>query len=293
MSNRLILNIAVATALGAVAPAVSASDVITACAAKSGALRVINVAQSCARSETRLSWNIQGPQGQQGPSGPEGAIGLGGAQGQQGPSGPAGAIGPVGPQGLQGLSGSVGPVGPQGPEGPSGPGHAVAVDGEGDVIGTVIGKRQPTALDNGTYSEYFRVTVLTDEGYVAEFYQHSGKLISRIDRIYYSESDCTGQAYAEVPPGTVGYRGGDNFEGPVYAVPVDAASAEGVRYHSASSYGIDNLTCVYNGNGGTLGPFAFEATRNDPSVTGIPNGEWANGYQQKAPSVPYPITIQH
>lgn len=273
MSNRLILDIAVATVLGAVTPALSAGDVITACAAKSGALRVIGEAQSCARSETRLSWNIQGPQG------------------QQGPSGPAGAIGPLGPQGAQGLPGREGPVGPQGPEGPSGPGHAVAVDGEGNVIGTVIGKRGPTAINASSESESFVVTVLTDQAYVAEFYQHSGILTSRIGKIYYSETDCTGQAYAEVPPGTVGYRGGQNFEGPIYAVPINAASAEGIHYRSNTAFNYEHCSDPYGG--GTLGPFAFEATRNDPSVTGIPNGEWAYGMQVKAPSFPHPITIQH
>lgn len=310
MSNRLVLSIAVATVLGAVAPAISASDVINACVGKTGALRVISTGKSCDRKETPLSWNIQGPQGEQGLAGPAGAIGPAGHQGEQGLAGPAGATGPAGLQGEQGLAGPQGPVGPQGPrgdtgaqglagpmgpagaegpmgppgpEGPSEPGHAVAVDGEGNVIGTVIGKRQ-TTVDG---SDWFRVTVLTDKGYVAEFYQQNGRLISIIGTIYYSEPNCTGQAYAEAPPGTVGYRGGQNFTGPVYAVPVDAASAAGVRYVSARGNG----GCESNWN--DLGPFAFEAVPNDPSVTGIPNGEWAYGSQVKAPSVPYPITIQH
>ncbi len=243
MSNRLVLSIAVATVLGAAAPAISASDVINACVGKTGALRVISARKSCSSNETPLSWNIQGPQGE---------------------------------QGLVGPAGAMGPAGPQGPEGPSGPGHAVAVDGDGNVIGTVIGKGSG------------RVAVLTDEGYEAEFMQLDGVLASTMGPIYYSGPDCTGQAYARRVPGTVGHQG---YDGPVYAVPVNAESAEGAFFRSLSDSS-DNQ-CSEPDQIGTLRPGAFEAVRNDPLVTGVPIGEWAYGSQVKAPSVPYPITIQH
>lgn len=50
----------------------------------------------CARHDTRLTWNEQGPRGRRGATGATGA------------SGPAGATGPAGPQGAPGLAGADG-----------------------------------------------------------------------------------------------------------------------------------------------------------------------------------------
>ena len=347
MSNRLVLSIAVATALGAMAPAVSASDVINACVGKTGALRVISAGKSCGRNETPLSWNIQGPQGEQGLAGPAGAIGPAGPQGAQGLAGPAGATGPAGPQGGQGLAGPAGatgpagpqgaqglagpagatgpagpqggqglagpqgpvgpegprgdtgaqglagpmgpagaegPMGPQGPEGPSGAGAALAIDGEGNLIGTVVGthgKRDRTATDD----EDFLVTVITDEGYVGEFLQRDGSLRTRIGTTHYSGNRCDGQAYAYAPPGTVGFRNQPSQAGgtvDLYAIPLEAAAAVGVH---SGSFAEDGSYCqMYIDT--VLGPGFFEAMLNDSLVTGIPTADWDQ------PSFVGPITIQ-
>jgi hypothetical protein len=81
---------------------------------------VLRVVSKCARDETKISWNVVGPQG------PAGAIGATGAEGAVGATGPEGAVGSTGPQGLtgatgpQGLTGATGPQGLTGATGPQG-----------------------------------------------------------------------------------------------------------------------------------------------------------------------------
>src|SRR5215470_9828709 len=82
---------------------------IFACIAQQGTLKVVAQNVPCGQNETRISWNIAGPQGPAGPVGPVG------------PTGATGAQGPVGPAGPVGLSGPIGPAGPSGPAGPTGP----------------------------------------------------------------------------------------------------------------------------------------------------------------------------
>ncbi len=97
---------------GLAAATIPASDgVITACYSRSGgALRVIDASvTNCKPSETRLTWNQEGPQGPPGPQGPAG------------PAGPAGPDGPAGPQGPAGETGATGPAGPAGETGATGP----------------------------------------------------------------------------------------------------------------------------------------------------------------------------
>ena len=62
-----------------------------------GNMRLVDAGTPCRANETRVEWNVVGPQGPQGPQGP---VGL------QGPAGPQGATGP------QGLTGPAGPPGP-------------------------------------------------------------------------------------------------------------------------------------------------------------------------------------
>jgi hypothetical protein len=89
---------------GAYALASASGGTITVCVSHSrGALYK---AKKCAKHDTKLSWNAQGPAGVPGTQGPQGALG---AQGRQGPTG---ATGPIGRQG------------PGGPQGPPGTGNA-------------------------------------------------------------------------------------------------------------------------------------------------------------------------
>lgn len=98
-----------------------APGVITACVGNlTERIRLIGATDACRPWETRIQWNIRGPEGPAGPAGPAGPVG---PMGPQGPAGPAGAMGPEGPAGAagpQGPAGAQGPAGPQGPEGPQG-----------------------------------------------------------------------------------------------------------------------------------------------------------------------------
>ncbi|HVB38203.1 MAG TPA: hypothetical protein VND92_06680, partial [Vicinamibacterales bacterium] len=82
-----------------------------------GQVRIIGANDTCLRNETKIEWNITGPQGPQGEQGIQGPIGPMGPQGQQGLTGPEGPQGPQGLQGPQGVQGQQGPKGDQGPQG--------------------------------------------------------------------------------------------------------------------------------------------------------------------------------
>lgn len=87
------------------------SNVLEACINPgNGGMRLVDSNTPCHNNETRVQWNITGPQGPQGPQGPVGP---------QGPQGETGAQGPQGATGPQGLAGQTGPEGPQGPAGAS------------------------------------------------------------------------------------------------------------------------------------------------------------------------------
>jgi len=79
-----------------------------------GQVRIIGPAETCARNETLVTWNVTGPAGPEGPQGPAGP------PGPQGPQGPQGPTGPQGPQGVQGSTGAQGTPGAQGDQGPKG-----------------------------------------------------------------------------------------------------------------------------------------------------------------------------
>ncbi len=119
-----VIGFVAAFALGAGIPAAFAATsgegdgvAIHACAGPNGQLRVVEAGEQCRKSETRLSWNSEGPAG---PAGADGARGEPGPQGEPGPAGPPGEQGPPGP---------VGPKGETGERGPAGPAGARAVDG--------------------------------------------------------------------------------------------------------------------------------------------------------------------
>ena len=131
--------IAAALVAGGVAYATipDSSGVIHACYQKSGgALTVIDASvTNCAKSQTELNWNVQGPTG------------------AQGPQGPAGAQGAAGPQGLQGLQGV------QGPAGPSGTSHGYAANGGLVNYGTSPVKIGSLSLPAGKYLVWATGTV--------------------------------------------------------------------------------------------------------------------------------------
>ena len=115
---------AAAVAIGA-AGAVHAQEAdarIYACVQKSAdKFRLVSASEACRPNETRIVWNVVGPQGATGAAGAIGPQGPQGPKGDTGDTGPAGATGPQGPKGDTGSTGSQGPAGPRGVQGPAGP----------------------------------------------------------------------------------------------------------------------------------------------------------------------------
>lgn len=276
------------------------------CITKQGKIRNT---QSCRPTDRRIVFNETGPQGPQGPAGPQGPVGfngpqgpagqsglngLQGPQGLQGPVGPNGVTGPqgpqgpkgdTGPQGATGLKGDKGDKGETGPQGPAGVGGAVAVDGNGNLVGTVISNRNYTKYYGQDYG-YGSVTVLTDKGYVSEVDYLNGRILTALNSqvaVYFSEEWCKGNGYVYAIPGIVGTLFGDPWNSDViYAVPVGAISSEGIAYKSVCFAGGGG-----GNGGGVLGKGAYELVPNDPAITGIQNGT------REVPSYVAPITIRN
>lgn len=88
---------------------------------------VLRVSSKCTKEETKIRWNVTGPQGVQGEPGLKGDPGLVGPQGEKGERGESGAKGETGGQGVkgdagvQGLKGDKGDKGDTGAQGPQGP----------------------------------------------------------------------------------------------------------------------------------------------------------------------------
>jgi hypothetical protein len=94
-------------------------ELIHACVAPAGQVRIAEGPEDCREGETSVTWNRTGPPGAQGPQGEPGADGAQGAQGIPGPEGEPGLPGPQGEQGEPGPQGEQGPAG-LGAEIPSG-----------------------------------------------------------------------------------------------------------------------------------------------------------------------------
>lgn len=90
------------------------NNTIYACVSDNGDVRVVDPTERCRHHETRIHWNVVGPQGPAGAPGPQGPAG------PQGPQGVAGPLGPIGATGAAGATGQTGAIGPQGPKGDPG-----------------------------------------------------------------------------------------------------------------------------------------------------------------------------
>ena len=91
--HNVVAYLALFVALGAgggYAMAAGNSKAITVCADKKTGVLHLKTRGRCKGSQTRVSWNQQGPQGLQGPQGSTGAQGATGAQGVPGARGPSG-----------------------------------------------------------------------------------------------------------------------------------------------------------------------------------------------------------
>ena len=115
---------------------------------------VLRVSGKCTKDETKIRWNVTGPQGLQGEPGLKGDTGPIGPQGEKGERGETGAKGEAGAQGakgntgVQGLKGDKGDTGIQGIQGPQG---AKGETGSTPVLST----RQVSYIfwENVTYSQ--------------------------------------------------------------------------------------------------------------------------------------------
>jgi hypothetical protein len=78
---------------------------------------VLRVSGKCTKDETKIRWNVAGPQGLQGEKGDKGDVGPIGPQGEKGERGENGLKGDTGLQGAKGDTGAQGPRGEKGETG--------------------------------------------------------------------------------------------------------------------------------------------------------------------------------
>jgi hypothetical protein len=147
----VVVSQSVASENAALAAAASSGE-ITACAQKSnGKMRLLKPGKKCKRTETKVTWNVTGPQG---------------------PAGPAGPTGPVGPQGLQG------PKGDKGDPGDPGSGAAFTVlDSNGLPVEGLLGDTMQL-LSNGA------LWYVTWSGVVEP-------MVTEMDSVWFEDSACT------------------------------------------------------------------------------------------------------
>ena len=96
--TRLVVVIGGVAAILTLAPSPTSAQTTTvnACIGPTGQMRLLGSnqgPQTCLRSETTITWNVQGIQGATGPQGPEGATGATGATGAAGATGATGGPG--------------------------------------------------------------------------------------------------------------------------------------------------------------------------------------------------------
>ena len=167
-----------------------------------------------------------------------------------------------------------------------------AVDGDGNVIGKVVGLTMRESHVN-TSSDYvqangFRVKVLTDEGYTTMLNASDGTVMTNIPpSVYYAQQACMGAGYAPYAiPGTVYKVGNELDSANVWMSPIDAQTAE-----ERGDAGLQVLS--YSGGTGVCGGAKFaiipsdwrEAYPNDPAITGINTQTATDAYSA-------PITIR-
>ena len=96
----VLMALVLGAAVTAVADTSTSAQQIEGCYQKTnGSFRVVDATTECRSTETRLSWNSEGP------AGPAGAQGPAGPAGEQGPEGPQGEPGP--PGGIRGITVAV------------------------------------------------------------------------------------------------------------------------------------------------------------------------------------------
>ena len=143
---------------------------------------------------------------------------------------------------------------------PPAPLQVVMVDGNDDVIGTVLNMEFTTfgVISDKNYA-YLNVTFLNGRTNTQRY-------------VWYTSFDCTGKPYTDLPNGMV-FDAYPSTDSRLYYVHRQAIPVE-IQTHSRSdaTQCTTTTTVAYR--------YLHEALQNDPSVTGIPNSDY-----------PSPITI--
>jgi hypothetical protein len=155
-----------------------------------GVTRIVMPNISCQPNESPRHWAIQGTVG------PVGQQGVAGAPGAQGPPGPAG------PQGVEGVAGTPGVQGPPGPTGPEGPpgapgdiGSVVLRDANGLLVGSFI----PAAYLRSELAGFKTVIHRIGNARYLLVVVNSNVKPGAVGSVFFESTDCTGQAFVDVP----------------------------------------------------------------------------------------------
>lgn len=195
------------------------AQVIQACVAGDGTVRIVSSGTACKRSETSISWNQIGPQG---------------PQGTQGPQGPQGIPGPQGLTGPQGATGATGPAGPQGPAGVSSP---IVLDATGKEVGRLNG---PNTVYVTVNTVLFAATLGNRDNLFAD-----GLDFSQLP-LFFLTTNCSGTVF--IPQTIFGVRNAivakvGGLTGQAVAFVSSGDQAGPVGYSSFMQWNGENYTC--------------------------------------------------
>jgi hypothetical protein len=138
------------------------------------------------------------------------------------------------------------------------PGVPVVKDGNGDLIGTVLGT-------DDILGENPRVSFLTAQKYLTQAYTATGR-ISSFKTIYYEFPNCLGTSYARFShPGSVFYAAPGLI---LYYAPRDAGRETVTVQSHDDTITPGEFRCV---NAQATYEDAVLASPNDPQITGVPN----------------------
>lgn len=210
---------------------------------------------------------VDGARGPEGPGGPQGVPGDPGAKGDPGDVGPAGDTGPAGaqgapgPQGIagpQGVAGATGPAGAEGPQGAAGQAalQVLVFDQTGDQLG------YPLVIDRGNGMD--SAFIAHRDGAPATFPEGRIVAMRDIGAVFFSGTNCTGQAYAIADQVSV------NYQGVLYTPQFETVMWEATgpaNTRASASIKMGGAACV--GSGGSvsavaLNPTGFTMTKPTP-----------------------------
>ncbi|MDC0292656.1 collagen-like protein [Candidatus Binatia bacterium] len=222
---------------------------------------------------------LQGPEGPQGIQGPQGDPGVKGDTGDSGPKGDSGAAGPAGPQGAPGT---------QGPRGDRGPGLPFVVeDNNGTHVGRVIGADNASNGNDGR--DWLVMREIDGKGIIFPF-GHAGviRLEPSLEQ-YYTESNCTGQAYFKCKDPTVKPFVHNVPSVLEYLVDVDLGCNYGLAI--STDGGTNGTGAIWQIAGPDASEIAVRHIRSFKRASNY-NCEGRNDQMATAPSITETVTLQ-